>query len=185
MELPNKTTLPKDLTRKVSSEINFNPLKQLFIAINRVTPNTVYPTNLALKKTHKIIMSTESTKPLEGPNGDKNQYIGVISFGLWVEYYERTITSQRMRGLDGRLKVDELKIATYTAIFPLKSWDNMFWRAIGQSYSAYHPNVIEVHFSKLNQYKYLLKFLAIVEWNEEKKEFERKIIEYKDLGYKL
>lgn len=181
----DENKLPTELTQEVSEqEINYNPLAQAFIALQRVTPNDVYPTNLAQNKVHKIIVSTQSTKLLEGPNGDKDQYIGLVSFGLHIEYKNRIITTKQPKALEPYLKGNELKTNTYTAIFPLRTWNNMFLKSVRQSFAEYYPHVIEVHFMKKNPSNYEMMYCAVVEWDNENKQFKRKIIEYKEHKYK-
>ena len=178
-----KEDMFNSLAKKSEIAVPDNPLEAIEIAMNRVKPNDVFPTNLAFKQTHKIVLATESTKYLQGPNGDKNQYMGVVSFGIHVEYANRIITTRPFRGTQQMVEGNEKRLNTFTAIFPTGTWTNMFKKSVGRLYSAYYPNVIEVHFKKITMKDYRLMFLAIVEWEEKTQEFKRKIIEFRAKGY--
>ena len=173
----------RSLATKKDNSIPHNPLEAIEIAMSQVKPNDVFPTNLLLNRVHKVVLATESTKYLQGPNGDKNQYMGVVAFGSDIAYKNRVITTRPFRGTKHILEGNEIRLNTYVAMFPTVTWTKMFRASVGRLYSAYYPSVIEVHFKKLNMKDYRLLYLCEVEWNQEENTFIRKTIHFKANGY--
>jgi hypothetical protein len=189
MNLPDKkesdNKLPPALLKRVDeSKIDYMPLRQMAFEKRKVvTRNEVFPTNLTPRVVQKLVLATETIRHVAWINGEADKYVEVVAFALNMDYEDKVLTTRPERALEEQLKGNELKVNTYTAIFPIRAWDNMFLRAVGQSFGELAPRVLEVHFRKMTHKNYELQFLAEVEWNNDQFKFDRKIIEYRALKY--
>lgn len=157
------------------------------VAYTRAKTNDVFPTNLVTSHIHRVIIAASSFAFLEGPNGDKGKYVAFNAFGIDVRYKNVTVNSIIAKGLVNQLGQLDMELSAYVAQFPSRVFEKMFRNAVYRSWIDYAENdqVLEIHFKKNNMSDYQLMFLARVEWNQELMRFERKVIDYKDVKYKI